>query len=73
MRTYGQLSGQLFPKGGHSATQTKSIMNKHKVKHKRKSDSKTGNRDHIRTIALERSVLNYWGLKLVLRRQPHPS
>ena len=46
-------------------------MNKHKVKHHRKSDTNTGNRDHIRTTALERSVMNYWGLKLVLRRQPH--
>ena len=29
---------------------------------------------HIRTTALERSVMNYWegGLKLVLRAQPHP-
>ena len=39
----------------------KSIMNKHKVKHHRKSDTKTANRDHIRTTALERSVMNYWG------------
>ena len=36
-------------------------MNKHKVKHYRKSDTKTANRDHIRTTALERSVMNYWG------------
>ena len=28
-------------------------MNKHKVKHHRKSDTKTANRDHIRTTALE--------------------
>ena len=40
---------------------TKSIMNKHKVKHHRKSDTKTANRDHIRATALERSVMNYWG------------
>ena len=36
-------------------------MNKHKVKHHRNSDTKTDNRDHIRTTALERSVMNYWG------------
>ena len=36
-------------------------MNKHKVKHHRNSDTKTANRDHIRTTALERSVMNYWG------------
>ena len=30
------------------------------------------NRDHIRITALERSVMNYWGLKLVLQAQPHP-
>ena len=42
-------------------------MNKHKMKHLRNSDTKTANRDHIRTTALERSVMNYWGLKLVLR------
>ena len=28
-------------------------MNKHKMKHHRKSDTKTANRDHIRTNALE--------------------
>ena len=33
-------------------------MNKHKVKHHRNSDTKTANRDHIRTTALERSVMN---------------
>ena len=53
MRTYGQTSGQLFPKRWPHSNQnrTKSIMNKHKVKHHRNSDSKTGNRDHIRTTA----------------------
>ena len=45
-------------------------MNKNKVKHHRKSDTKTANKDHIRTTALERSVMNYWGLKLVLCAQP---
>ena len=50
-------------------------MNKHKVKHHRNSDTKTANENHIRTTALERSVMNYWGgggLKLVLRAQTHP-
>ena len=36
------------------------------MKHHRNSDTKTANRDHIRTTALERSVMNYRGLKLVL-------
>ena len=35
-------------------------------------DLKAANRDHIRTTALERSVIDCWGLKLVLRAQPHP-
>ena len=54
MRTNGQPSGQLFPKRWplSNPNRTKSIMNKHKVKHHRNSDTKTGNRDHIRTIAL---------------------
>ena len=43
-------------------------MNKHKVKHHRNSDNKTGNRDHTRTTALERSVTG--GLNHVLRAQP---
>ena len=51
-------AGSYFLKGGDSA---KSIMNKHKVKHHRNSDTKTSNRDQIRTTALERSVMNYWG------------
>ena len=37
------------------------MLNKHKVKHHRNSDTKTANRDHIRTTALERSVMNYCG------------
>ena len=36
-------------------------MNKQKIKHHRNSDTKTANRDHIRTTALERPVMNYWG------------
>ena len=55
-------AGSYIPKGGHLATQTelnrtKTIMNKHKVKHHRNYDTKTGNRnrDHIKTTALERS------------------
>ena len=78
MRTNGQPRGKLFPKRWQlcNPTRTKSItnINKHKVKHHQNSDTKTGNRDHIRTIALERSVMNYWGggLKLILPMQPHP-
>ena len=41
-------------------------MNKHKVKHHRNSDTKTANRDHIKTIALERSVMNYCVLARLL-------
>ena len=49
MRTYGQPSGQLFPKRWplSNPNRTKSIINKHKVKHHRNSDTKTGDRDHI--------------------------
>ena len=67
-------AGSYFPKVGHPATQTEhlSIKNKHKVKHHRNSGTKTGNRDHTRTTALERSVMNNWGLKHVLSAQPHP-
>ena len=71
-RTHGQPSGQLFPKRWllSNPNRTKSIMNKYKVKRHRNSKTKTGNRDHIRISALERSVSNYWGrggggLKLV--------
>ena len=74
MRTNVQPSGQLFSKRWplSNPNLSKSIVNKHKAKHHRNSDTKTGNRDHIRTTALERSVMNYWGgLRLVLRMQPH--
>ena len=49
-----------FPKGGHSATQTenKNDMNAHKVKRHRNCNTKT----HNKTTALERSVMNYWGV-----------
>ena len=64
METTGQPSGQLFPKRWplSNPNRTKSIMNKHKVKHHRNSYTKTGTRDHIRTTALEGSVINDWGL-----------
>ena len=70
MRKYSQPSRQLFPKRWplSNPNRTGGIMNKHKVKHHRNSKSKTGKIDHIRTTALERSVMNYWGgggLKLV--------
>ena len=32
-----------------------------KLKHHQNSDTKTANRDHIRTTAFERLVMNYWG------------
>ena len=62
MRTYGQLSGQLLPKRWSlsNPNRTMTLMNKHKVTET--LDPKTGNRDHIRTTTLERSVMNYWGL-----------
>ena len=45
MRTYGQPSRQLYPKWWplSNPNRTKSIMNKHKVKHHQNSDTKTGN------------------------------
>ena len=58
MRTHGQPSGQLFPKRQplSNPNQTKSIMNKHKVKHHQNSDTRTGNRElhqnhHIGTVS----------------------
>ena len=44
-RTNGQPSRQLFPKRWllSNPNQTKSMINKHKVKHHRNSDTKTGN------------------------------
>ena len=64
----------FFQKGGHSATQTELNVNKRKVKHHRNSDTKTGNREHNRTTALERSVMKYWGkgLKSILRAKHRP-
>ena len=72
MRAYGQPRGQLFHNRWplNNPNRTYSLMNKHKVKHHRNSDSKVGNRG-IRTTALEQSVINYWVLKLVLRWHPH--
>ena len=47
-------------------------MNTRKVKLHGNSDTKKQvTENHNKTTALERSVMNYWGLKLVLRRQPH--
>ena len=48
-------------------------MNKHKVKHRRNSDTKTPNRDHIRTTALEWSVMNYCGAYTSVTRATSPS
>ena len=36
-------------------------MNTCMVKRHRNSDTKTGNRDHSKTTALERAVMNYQG------------
>ena len=46
-----------FPKGGHSATETKNNINTHKVKRHRKQTTE----NHNKTTALERSVMNYLG------------
>ena len=47
-------------------------MNTRKVKRHRNSDTKNGaTENHNRNTAFEWSVINYFGLKLVLRRQPH--
>ena len=44
MRTNDKASGQLFPERWALSTpnRTKRIMNKHKVKHNRNSDTKKG-------------------------------
>ena len=70
--TYGQPSEQLFPKRWplSNPNRTKNRMNTRKVKRHRKTDTK--NRQQRIITALERSVMNYWGLKLVLRAQPQP-
>ena len=75
MRTYGQPSGQLFPKSTQNPNRAKSIMNEHKVKHHRNYDSKTGKIDHTKTTALDE--MNFLGgggggLNLVFRRQTQP-
>ena len=73
--TYGQPSEQLFTKRWPLSKQnrTKNNMNTRKLKRHRNSDTKIGNREPQQNYRLaERSVMNYWGLKLVLRRQPHP-
>ena len=58
MGTYGQPSGQLFPKRWPSnPNRIQSIMYKHNVKHHRNSETKTGNREphqnHRRTVSIE--------------------
>ena len=53
-RAGGQLFSKRWPLSNPNRTKSS------KMKHGRNSDSKTGNRDHIRTAALERSVMNYW-------------
>ena len=75
MRTHGLPSGQLFPKRWplSNPKRTKSIMNKHKVKHHRNSDTKTGSRDYIRLTALEQSVINYCEALTSFTRATSPS
>ena len=48
-------------------------MNKHTVKHHRNCDTKPANRDHARTIALERSVMNFWAASTSLLCATSPS
>ena len=74
-RTYGQPSEQLFPKRWplSNRNRTKNNMNTHKVKNVTETlTPKHTTENHNKTTALERSVMNYWGLKHVLRRQPRP-
>ena len=74
--TNGQPSVQLFPKRWplSNQTRTKSIINKHKVKPHRNSDTKTGNREQHTNHRLG-TVSNEFlgrGLKPVLCAEPHP-
>ena len=62
MRSHDQKSWQLFPKRWplSNPNRTKSIMNKHKGKRDRNSDTKTGNREpqknyRLRTVSNELS------------------
>ena len=81
-RTYGQPSEQLFPKRWplSNRSRTKNNMNTRKVKRHRNADTKTGNRESQQnyrrgTVSNELVCVCVWGgggLKLVLRRQPHP-
>ena len=61
-----------FPKGGHSATETELKQYKHTYLVPRHRNSEQETENHNKTTALERSVMNYWGIKHVLRRQPRP-
>ena len=72
MRTNGQPSVQLFPKRWslNSQTRTKSIMNKHKVKHHQIFDTTTGQREphqnhRLRKVSNELLWGGGGGLKLV--------
>ena len=59
-RTYGQLSEQLFPKGGHSATETE-LKKGTKIRSNvtETLTPKQAIEINNKTIALERSVMNY--------------
>ena len=70
-KTYNQPSEQLFPK--RWPLNPNHNMTTGEVKRHRTLTPKTGKREyHNRTTTLERSVMYYWGLKHVLRRQPYP-
>ena len=68
--TYGQPREQLFPKRWplNNRNRTRNNMNTRKVKRHRKQVTE----NHNKITAFELSVMNYWGLKQALRRQPHP-
>ena len=68
-RTSGQTREQFFPKLWPLSIQnrTKNNINTHKMKRQRHSDTKNRQQraNHNITIALDQSVMNKWGLKLL--------
>ena len=72
-RTYGQPSEQLFSKRWPLSYRNRTKnMNTREVNVTKTLTPKQTTKNHNKTTALERSVVIYWGLKLVLRAQPHP-
>ena len=47
-------------------------MNKHKVKHHRNSDTKTSNRDHIRTTVMSNNMFSYTILSYLISNNKIP-